>query len=146
MFSEALSGSSIQSMNSSAVPGCRALAGMAMQSEPTGIPSLHVWKRNFSGSLVWERTLIRSPFQAWWTHAVPLSRFGAALRGEAAQELLLALQRRLGLLELGGIDRVEVEPVEEVRLPDALLEVVEHEDLALGGLEREVVPGAGEAR
>ena len=66
-------------MNSSAVPGCRALAGMAMQSEPTGIPSVHVWKRNFSGSLVWERTLIRSPFQAWWTHAVPLSRFGAAL-------------------------------------------------------------------
>ncbi len=50
-----------------------------MQSEPTGIPSLHVWKRRFSGCLDWLRALTTSPFQAWWTQAVPLTRFGAGL-------------------------------------------------------------------
>ena len=77
---------------------------------------------------------------------------GAAqqLRGSvgrvAAQELLLLLKRGLRLLQLGLAGGVEVEAVEEVRLADALLEVVEHERLALGALVREVVPGAGDAR
>jgi hypothetical protein len=80
MFLDACSGSSIQSMNSSAVPGCLAFDGIAMQSEPTGMPSLQVSNLKFSGFfLAWLRTLTRSPFQAWWIQAVPPSRFGAAL-------------------------------------------------------------------
>ena len=30
-------------MNVSAVPGCSALAGIAKQSVPSGMPSLHFW-------------------------------------------------------------------------------------------------------
>ena len=66
-------------MNSVAVPGWRALDGIAMQSEPTGIPSSQVWKRRFSGDLDWLRALTTSPFQAWWIQALPLTRFGAGL-------------------------------------------------------------------
>jgi hypothetical protein len=43
MFLDALPGSSTKLMNVSAVPGCSALAGIAKQSVPTGIPSEHFW-------------------------------------------------------------------------------------------------------
>ena len=44
------SGSSMNSMNSSAVPGCCALAGIANASLPTGMPSLFFWNYSPRGS------------------------------------------------------------------------------------------------
>ena len=41
MFFDAFSGSRMKLMNVSAVPGCSALAGIAKQSVPSGMPSLH---------------------------------------------------------------------------------------------------------
>jgi hypothetical protein len=65
----------MKSRNRSAVPGCSALAGMAIVSVPAGIPSLAFSKRYDSGFFTWLRRFTTSPFQPWWIQALPLIRF-----------------------------------------------------------------------
>jgi hypothetical protein len=65
----------MKSMNRSAVPGCCALAGIAIVSEPTGMPSLAFSNRYDSGFFTWFRRFTTSPFQPWWIQALPLIMF-----------------------------------------------------------------------
>ena len=68
-----------------------------------------------------------SPFQAWWMDAVPVTRFWTEFVEIPRAISFCVEQRLLRDLELVLVLRVEVQAVDQVRLADRLLEVVEDE-------------------
>ena len=84
-----------------------------------------------------------SPFQAWWIDGRAVDQVLGRVRRDPARELLLVEQRLLRDLELVRVGGVEVPAVDQVRLADRLLEVVEDEHPARAVGVGEVVPGAG---
>ena len=131
-------------MNVSAVPGCSALAGIAMQSVPSGMPSRALLERVVLGLLDLVADVDDVAVPAVVDPGVAADHVLDVV-GRVAAQLRLEVERPLlGLLDLGLVLRVEVGAGGHRARAEDLLVVVEHVDAALRRVEPEVVPGAGQ--